>query len=692
MAHPRAATVDGRQLPQRRRCRRTERGRQRGRHRYHARCRRPAIRLRMAAPALLRPSLPGSLEPRRSRRRCSTWPASPAASRSPSAAAASRPSRSGWKAPTARSTSSGPSTRTRSARCRRRSAPPPRPTSSATRPAPAIRWGLCSRRRSSRPPASCTRRRRLFMLPKNEPRLGEFAEGVRRDARHDRGASRGRRGRRSSRARARSSAPPSCSRRWRTVPTTGWTRRAFLTARLVDIFIGDWDRHADQWRWARFGDDKPHLWRPIPRDRDQAFVRYDGLLLKVARASTPQLVNFGGDYAGMLGQTWNGRDLDRRLPGPAGAGRCSIRSPPRSSRSSPTRCIESAAAQLPRGYVPLDSARLAKALKHRRDRLPEAARDYYRHLAGEVDVHGHRPRRDRRSAPGRWPVHRGVARRGGRRRGWRALLPAPVRPRRHQGESGCTCTTGPTRCGCTGKAGGGIRVRVLPGKGTDQVVDSSGGGRVTMYTEEAGDVVLPGRDVGRGPPALRPARHRLARLGRPLALGHLARRRPRHRHLRRHRCLPHPLRVPPRSLRRALPAAGRLVHRRQHRPGRFQRHLDSPELAGPRPPARASVGHRRAAVPRVRQRGERGRGRDDFFRVDQVDFTLVPSLSFPVGSECGVHARAKASLSPTTDFEDDRFITPGTYGAGTFGLFGGDRRASPRRPGTSPWARREASP
>src|SRR5436309_464845 len=28
--------------------------------------------------------------------------------------------------------------------------------------------------------------------------------------------------------------------------------RAFLAARLMDVFIGDWDRHQDQWRWARF--------------------------------------------------------------------------------------------------------------------------------------------------------------------------------------------------------------------------------------------------------------------------------------------------------------------------------------------------------------------------------------------------------------------------------------------------------
>ena len=42
--------------------------------------------------------------------------------------------------------------------------------------------------------------------------------------------------------------------------------RAFLAARLVDVFLGDWDRHQDQWRWARLGkgDDVP--WTPIPRD------------------------------------------------------------------------------------------------------------------------------------------------------------------------------------------------------------------------------------------------------------------------------------------------------------------------------------------------------------------------------------------------------------------------------------------
>ena len=167
--------------------------------------------------------------------------------------------------------------------------------------------------------------------------------------------------------------------------------RSFLTARLVDVYLGDWDRHRDQWRWARFGDEKPAKWVPIPRDRDQAFARFDGLMLTVARGTAPQLVKFGPHYPGMLGLTWNGRDLDRRFL--VGLERPVWDSIAAGLQSRLTdAAIESAVARLPASYIPLDSARLATALKARRDDLPEAAGRYYRHLAGEVDVHGTKTR------------------------------------------------------------------------------------------------------------------------------------------------------------------------------------------------------------------------------------------------------------------------------------------------------------
>ncbi|MDO6738127.1 metallophosphoesterase [Wenyingzhuangia sp. 2_MG-2023] len=54
----------------------------------------------------------------------------------------------------------------------------------------------------------------------------------------------------------------------------------YVTARLFDMILGDWDRHVDQWRWAVFEDGKHKTFKPIPRDRDQAFSNYDGFILK----------------------------------------------------------------------------------------------------------------------------------------------------------------------------------------------------------------------------------------------------------------------------------------------------------------------------------------------------------------------------------------------------------------------------
>ena len=55
--------------------------------------------------------------------------------------------------------------------------------------------------------------------------------------------------------------------------------RSFVKARLFDMLIGDWDRHEDQWQWASFKeDDDKTIYKPIPRDRDQAFSSMDGLI------------------------------------------------------------------------------------------------------------------------------------------------------------------------------------------------------------------------------------------------------------------------------------------------------------------------------------------------------------------------------------------------------------------------------
>nr|WP_315200321.1 metallophosphoesterase [uncultured Flavobacterium sp.] len=56
---------------------------------------------------------------------------------------------------------------------------------------------------------------------------------------------------------------------------------SYIKARLFDMLIGDWDRHSDQWRWGEYKEDGKIVYKPIPRDRDQAFTKYDGALLSL---------------------------------------------------------------------------------------------------------------------------------------------------------------------------------------------------------------------------------------------------------------------------------------------------------------------------------------------------------------------------------------------------------------------------
>jgi hypothetical protein len=161
---------------------------------------------------------------------------------------------------------------------------------------------------------------------------------------------------------------------------------AYLKARLMDVFLGDWDRHGGQWQWLKVEEGKEAPWEPVPYDRDQVFVRYDGLLLDIARTTAPQLVNFGNRYSSTMGITWNARFLDRRLL--VGVRQQVWDSVARDLQARLTDpVIDDAVQQLPPEYVPLDAKRLGTALKHRRDELPKEAVKLYRFFARDVDVH-----------------------------------------------------------------------------------------------------------------------------------------------------------------------------------------------------------------------------------------------------------------------------------------------------------------
>lgn len=161
----------------------------------------------------------------------------------------------------------------------------------------------------------------------------------------------------------------------------------YLKARIVDVFMGDWDRHTDQWRWARYEDGETDWWHPIPRDRDQAFCRYDGIVPWLATILIPQLESCDATYPGMQYLTYSGRHLDRRfLSGLSWNSYDSLLTHliPLLSDS----VLTAAVTALPEGLPADGSAQLLARLQSRRALLPEAIRDYYEVLALDVDIHG----------------------------------------------------------------------------------------------------------------------------------------------------------------------------------------------------------------------------------------------------------------------------------------------------------------
>jgi hypothetical protein len=261
--------------------------------------------------------------------------------------------------------------------------------------------------------------------------------------------------------------------------------RAFLTARLMDVFFGDWDRHWDQWRWARFDAGGVKWWRPIPRDRDNAFNDNHGLIPAIGRGMTPILVHFGPEYDAIRRYHMQPAELDRLLL--AGLPREAWDSTANTLRARLTDAvIDAAVRRMPPEFVRREGEELAAALKARRDALPAAAAELYALMAREVDVHASdaRERADVLRLPD-GGVEVTLRAEGGDGPVFyhRRFVPGETREVRlylHGGDDAAM-----VRGASPGK---GILVRVIGGGGDDQLGDqsSAGGGRRTVLYDDRG--------------------------------------------------------------------------------------------------------------------------------------------------------------------------------------------------------------
>ena len=166
-------------------------------------------------------------------------------------------------------------------------------------------------------------------------------------------------------------------------------QKTFIRARLFDMLIGDWGRHEDQWRWAEIEKGKTNFFEAIPRDRDQAYTKFDGALITVMKkvAGLRHLKTFSGNIKNTRNFNYPARNLDRKFASePTLEDWLSIAKDLQSRITD--SIIESSVKKLPPEVYPISGEEIISKLKSRRDHLVDFAREYYHVLAKKVDVVG----------------------------------------------------------------------------------------------------------------------------------------------------------------------------------------------------------------------------------------------------------------------------------------------------------------
>ncbi len=163
---------------------------------------------------------------------------------------------------------------------------------------------------------------------------------------------------------------------------------AVLNARLLDMYIGDFDRHADQWRWGVEDTGRGKLYYPVPKDRDQAFFNSNGVLLKfLSKSSMPFLQGFKSSIPNIKGLNFVAKDFDRFFMN--GLDKTEWQTiAERFIVNMTDDVIKNAASKYPPEIKKYDSAILVQKLIARRKVLLKNALEYYKFLAKRVTISG----------------------------------------------------------------------------------------------------------------------------------------------------------------------------------------------------------------------------------------------------------------------------------------------------------------
>ncbi|RFM30203.1 BamA/TamA family outer membrane protein [Deminuibacter soli] len=162
---------------------------------------------------------------------------------------------------------------------------------------------------------------------------------------------------------------------------------AFLRDKLLDMYLADWDRHEDQWRWLEHRKNGSSVYTAIPRDRDQALYTNQGRVPRLVsrKWAAPYLQGFRDKVENVNELMYWGAPLhDRFLNNISYSQWMDITL--RFVASFTDSVLEAALRRMPKAVDSIRHTQLLAMMKSRRDDMTRASGDYYRFMSRIVDV------------------------------------------------------------------------------------------------------------------------------------------------------------------------------------------------------------------------------------------------------------------------------------------------------------------
>lgn len=163
--------------------------------------------------------------------------------------------------------------------------------------------------------------------------------------------------------------------------------KTVLKARLLDMLLGDWDRHEDQWRWEKIDEKKGSVYEPVPRDRDQVYYRTAGVFPWIVSHQwlKSKFQGYSDEIRDVEGWNFNARYFDRYFLNQLSED--DWREQITYVQKTLTDSVITAAVKLmPDTIFKLSGNAIIKRMKARRNNLLKQALEYYRFISIYVEI------------------------------------------------------------------------------------------------------------------------------------------------------------------------------------------------------------------------------------------------------------------------------------------------------------------